>query len=437
MTLWEIPLGVMLAYLFCLGAVVGSFLNVCIYRIPRHETVIGALRSITVPPSACPHCSERIRPRDNIPILGWMLIGGRCRFCRNPVSIRYPAIELLNGLLVAGLYWAIVPSGYQSSAADSCLWTATGPLARVTLSHSQQVWLLHAQYLYYFFLVEALLVATFIDFDLKIIPDGVTVPAMFIGFLGPLIVGRLELTPVWATMPALQEILQFVLPESLARLAHGPPVPAWIDQYPRLHGLSVSMTGFLVGGGAVWLVRAVGQWILRREAMGFGDVILLAMIGSFMGWQAAILVFFLAPVFALLVVAGLFLYRLVARPQSQQEQEIPYGPYLSLAALALLFDWRNAWPAMQPLFSLGPLLPVVVIMLVVLLIASLLMVQGLKWILGIPLFPEPELGEWTSADQLQFFSGYDRHERTMPLRSTSWPGEQSGRGSAGYNAWRR
>lgn len=437
MTLWEIPLGVMLAYLFCLGAVVGSFLNVCIYRIPRHETVIGALRALTFPPSTCPHCARRIRPRDNIPILGWMLIGGRCRSCRNPVSIRYPAIELLNGLLVAGLYWAIVPSGYQSTAADSCLWTATGPLARVTLSHSQQVWLLHAQYLYYFFLVEALLVATFIDFDLKIIPDGVTVPAMFIGFLGPLIVGRLELTPVWATMPALQEILQFVLPESLARLAHGPPVPAWIDQYPRVHGLSVSVAGFLVGGGAVWLVRAVGQWILRREAMGFGDVILLAMIGSFMGWQAAILVFFLAPVFALLVVAGLFLYRLVVRPQSRQEQEIPYGPYLSLAALVLLFDWRNVWPAMQPLFSLGPLLPVVAVLLVVLLITSLLIVQGLKWSLGIPLFPEPEFGEWTSADQLQFFSGYDRHEHTMPLRSATWPGEQTGRGSAGYNAWRR
>jgi leader peptidase (prepilin peptidase)/N-methyltransferase len=437
MTLWEIPLGVMLAYLFCLGAVVGSFLNVCIYRIPRHETVIGALRALTFPPSSCPHCARRIRPRDNIPILGWMLIGGRCRFCRNPVSIRYPAIELLNGLLVAGLYWAIVPGGYQSTAADSCLWTATGPLARVTLSHSQQVWLLHAQYVYYFFLVEALLVATFIDFDLKIIPDGVTVPAMFVGFLGPLIVGRLELTPVWATMPAVQEILQFVLPESLAGVAAGPPVPAWIDQYPRLHGLSVSVAGFLVGGGAVWLVRAVGQWILRREAMGFGDVILLAMIGSFMGWQAAILVFFLAPVFALLVVAGLFLYRLLVRPQSRQEQEIPYGPYLSLAALVLLFDWRNVWPAMQPLFSLGPLLPMVAVLLIVLLIASLLIVQGLKWSLGIPLFPEPEFGEWTSADQLQFFSGYDRHERTMPLRSTSWPGEQTGRGSAGYNAWRR
>jgi leader peptidase (prepilin peptidase)/N-methyltransferase len=231
--------------------------------------------------------------------------------------------------------------------------------------------------------------------------------------------------------------LQFVLPESLARLAHGPPVPAWIDHYPRLHGLSVSLAGLLVGGGAVWLVRAVGQWILRREAMGFGDVILLAMIGSFMGWQAAILVFFLAPVFALLVVAGLFLYRLVVRPQSRQEQEIPYGPYLSLAALVLLFDWRNVWPAMQPLFSLGPLLPVVAALLVVLLIASLLIVQGLKWSLGIPLFPEPEFGEWTSADQLQFFSGYDRHEPTMPLRSATWPGEQTGRGSAGYNAWRR
>lgn len=437
MTLWEIPLGVMLAYLFCLGAVVGSFLNVCIYRIPRHETVIGALRALTFPPSSCPHCARRIRPRDNIPILGWMLIGGRCRFCRNPVSIRYPAIELLNGLLVAGLYWAIVPGGYQSTAADSCLWTVTGPLARVTLSHSQQVWLLHAQYLYYFFLVEALLVATFIDFDLKIIPDGVTVPAMIVGFVGPLLVGRLELTPVWATMPAVQEILRFVLPESLAHFADGPPVPAWIDEYPRLHGLSVSVAGFLVGGAAVWLVRAVGQWILRREAMGFGDVILLAMIGSFMGWQAAILVFFLAPVFALLVVAGLFLYRLLARPQSRQEQEIPYGPYLSLAALVLLFDWRNVWPAMQPLFSLGPLLPVVAMLLVVLLIASLLIVQGLKWSLGIPLFPEPEFGEWTSADQLQFFSGYDRHEPTMPLRSANWPGEQTGRGSAGYNAWRR
>jgi leader peptidase (prepilin peptidase)/N-methyltransferase len=129
-------------FAFLLGAAVGSFLNVCIYRLPRGT-------SIVFPPSACPACGSRIAPCDNIPILGWLLLGGRCRSCKGRISWQYPAVELLNGLLTLFLFIK-----FQLSPTFFVL----------------------------FLFCSALVAVTFIDIEHQIIPDSISLPGIVVGF---------------------------------------------------------------------------------------------------------------------------------------------------------------------------------------------------------------------------------------------------------------
>lgn len=413
--------------LFAVGACVGSFLNVCIYRLPQHENVWRAWASLESPPSHCPYCRQRIWNRDNIPILGWLLIGGRCRFCRHRISFRYAFIELMNGLLWVGLYMAIVPAGYSATVADSSLATALGPL-QGTMPHQQLVLWLHVQYVYFLILAETLVVASFIDFDLQIIPDSVTLPAMAVGLLGSL-TGMMYLIPVWFQDPSVLTALwsAFIAPEQPLPWWTEVTVPAWCKQWQMLHGLAVSVAGLVIGGGVVWFVRIAGQWVFRREAMGFGDVILMAMIGSFLGWQPTIVVFFLAPLCALLTLAVTWIF--------SRQREIPFGPYLSLGALLVLFGWQPLFRATERIFGLGPFLPVLAVAMGVMLIVVLWLVQGLKWLLGIPLYELEPAGEWTSADQLGFFANKDIDAGRAGLTPPQWPGTAAGRGRLHQHRW--
>lgn len=127
---------------FVLGAVVGSFLNVCIYRLPAEESVVS-------PPSRCPSCGKRIRPWDNIPILSWLLLRGKCRACGVNISARYPLVELLNGLLTLALFLKFGPT---------------------------------PTFLVLFVFCSALVAITFIDLDHQIIPDVISLPGIVIGF---------------------------------------------------------------------------------------------------------------------------------------------------------------------------------------------------------------------------------------------------------------
>ncbi|MBN1587496.1 MAG: prepilin peptidase, partial [Candidatus Omnitrophica bacterium] len=212
-------------YVFCFGLLVGSFLNVCIWRLPREESVVK-------PRSHCPQCSATIAWYDNIPILSFVLLKGRCRHCSARVSWRYPAVELLNGLL----------------------WLAT-----------YQLFGLQPVTLVYMALISACIAVTWIDWEHQIIPDEIS--------LGGLVLGLL-----------LSALL------------------------PQLHGASSvsssllrSMMGILAGGGSLYLIGVIGEIIYRKEAMGGGDVKFLAMVGSLLGWQGVILIFFLAPLFGSVV----------------------------------------------------------------------------------------------------------------------------------------
>jgi len=242
---------------FLLGLFVGSFLNVCIWRLPRGEQVVRGR-------SHCPACRQTIPWYDNIPVASLILLKRRCRFCRAPISWRYPAVELLTGLTLAAV---------------ASRWGMTGPA------------------LTYAALLCGLIVVSFIDAREQIIPDVITLPGLGLAILASL---------AW---PAL----------------HGTGHRGWAAGH--------SLLGALAGGGSIYLMGVLGRCLFKREAMGGGDVKLMAMLGAVLGWQRILLAFFIAPVFGSVVGVPLRWLRGM--------ELIPYGPFLSLAAVVALW-WGHA-----------------------------------------------------------------------------------------------
>jgi leader peptidase (prepilin peptidase)/N-methyltransferase len=275
---------------FVIGTVVGSFLNVCIYRIPWEKSVVW-------PGSTCPHCWTPIAAQDNIPILSWLALRGECRVCGARISARYPLIELLVGLLFLAVYCVNVLAGGR------------GPYGHEIVSPL-------ATFGYHAILVALLVAATFIDYDLFIIPDQITVTGVVFG------------------------------------LGLGTPFP-WIRPQPAtastwLGGLWVGVLGMLVGAGVTQATRVLGSRVFGREAMGFGDVTLMGMIGAFLGWQAAVLTFFAGAFFGLahaLWKLTIYVRKWIAGTKlSSADRELPFGPYLSMGAVALALSWSWLWP---------------------------------------------------------------------------------------------
>ena len=247
---------------FVFGAVVGSFLNVCIVRLPKEE-------SIVFPGSHCVHCKKTILWYDNIPFLSYLILRGRCRFCKNPISRRYFVVELITALTFVlfysffGLTWLLIP---------------------------------------YLVMTCGFIVATFVDFKHRIIPDEVSVGGLIAGLIFSFL------------MPEIQGVM--IQNYSSAWLAH-------------LHALGLSFLGVIIGGGLIYAMGMLGDFLFKKESMGGGDIKLLAMIGAFLGWQLAILTFFIAPVFG--AVFG------VIEKIRTKESAIAYGPFLVLGALISLF----------------------------------------------------------------------------------------------------
>jgi leader peptidase (prepilin peptidase)/N-methyltransferase len=433
-TAYGLPMLWILPWLFLFGAVIGSWLNVCVYRIPRHERLLDQLRGITNPPSSCPRCKNRIRWYDNIPIIGWIKLGGRCRFCRGRISARYPIIEFVNGLIFAGLYWYEIPEGWSAKLSDAPFFPLPG-FENVEFSRTYAMWLLHGRYLYHLVLIEALLVASLIDFDLKIIPDATTVPATIVGILGAFIGGWMFLVPVWWQDPSMMRQVEWLLQEawntSLPISLTASQYPQWIDQHPHWHGLACSLAGFAVGWCVVLGVRWIGNFVLRQEAMGFGDVVLMGMIGSFLGWQPTLVVFFIAPLCALTVVILTWIFR----PQ----WVLPFGPYLALGAVIVLFGWDHIWPSCSRIFDLGILLPPLALFAGLLLAAALFVVQAAKRALGISTVHQEWVEEWKPADQLMHYAGnkVDEQHRFKRLAARrDWPGTSAARGTLYDHRWR-
>lgn len=237
------------------GAVIGSFLNVCIYRLPREE-------SVAWPASHCPSCGQAIAAYDNIPVISYLILRGRCRACPAPISIRYPLVEAVNAIAYVIVFWMF---GFTATA---CVYAA---------------------------LVSALIVVTGTDLSHYMIPDAVTLPGIVIGLLCAVLI-----LPV---------------------------------------GIIDSLLGVLVGGGSLWFLAWVSPYIFGKEGMGGGDIKLMAMVGSFIGWQPTLLAIMIGSLLGSVIGGGLMVARIMRR-----EQYIPFGPFLAIGSvLALLFH--------QPLFE--------------------------------------------------------------------------------------
>ena len=282
--------------LFVIGTVVGSFLNVCIYRIPWEKSVIW-------PSSHCPKCLAEIKAYDNLPVLGWLILLGACRNCKAAIPIRYPAVELLVGLLFAGVYLV-----------DGVL-----PREYVRDDH-----VLFAKVAFHVLLVALLVAVTFIDADLTIVPASITNLGIVLGL-----------------------VLGTVFPEVR---------PAPSTATTALGGLWVGAKGLMVGAAIIGFIRTAGTFAFRREAMGIGDIHIMAMIGAFLGWQVAVVVPFLAAFVglgpALMKLTFYLAKRLNGRKSQASDREMPFGPYLSISALILMMAWPWAWAwALQSYFE--------------------------------------------------------------------------------------
>ena len=199
--------------------------------------------------------------------------------------------------------------------------------------------------------VSLLVAATVIDLQHYIIPDEITVPGMLVGVGTAVAFGNLQFVPVWIDWnDPMTDVF-------------GPHIPQWIKDHHHVHGLAMSLAGLAAGAGLTWLVRVLSGWILGQEALGFGDVTLMAMIGSFLGWQPVVLVFMLAPLCGLAIGLSTWL--------TTRKTELPYGPYLAAAALLILYAWKWLWIPSRNVFSdpqaLGILFAVLAAGLVVLL----------------------------------------------------------------------
>lgn len=266
-------LGYLLTFVF--GTAVGSFLNVVIHRVPSGESII-------FPNSACPQCSRPIKPYDNIPILSWLILGGKCRNCKKPIAIRYPLVELLNGLLFALILWQI-----------GCNWFLPVCLIFVT----------------------AMVALIFIDAENMILPDVINFPLLFFA-----VIIRI-LYPLFFGANFFSDLNIYPLNQ--------------IDGYPVwLVSLAGAFLGGLVGGGSLWLVGELWKRLRGVDAMGFGDVKMMFAVGALLGWQLTLLSIFLGALSG--AVIGVFL---IARQKDKDLQtQIPFGIFLGIGSIiALLF----------------------------------------------------------------------------------------------------
>ena len=397
------------------GLLLGRVLNRCIQQFPRHESLADQLRAVwdRTPSERILSAARGIGHR--LPVVGWFLPGHPLRPSRRRAA-RLALVELANGLLCAAVAWVELPHGFVSGPPDPFAIPGSEFLAADAGALGLQLLRLFAHLV----LVQALVVATVIDLDTMTIPDGSTVPAMAFAVLLSLC-GGLWLVPVWyedggiaATFGMSDQFFEGVL------------VPGWIAAHPLLHGLAASLCGLVVGGGTVWAVRVIGHWALRREAMGFGDVVLMAMIGAFVGWQPVLVVFFLAPVCALVVIAFMLL--------TGGGREFPYGPWLSLATVVVLLGWQWVWPTAGAFFLMGRLIPIVAAVVLVLLAVLL---WAMRVVRGEAVFEESPVA-WGSADQLHYQSQENppRANTWRAMIEPQWPGVEAARGTQGEVRWR-
>ena len=378
MSVWKLYLHLPTSvFVFAFGAIVGSFINVVIYRLPAGMSVIS-------PPSRCPFCGVRLAWYDNMPILGWFIVRGRCRTCKAPISPQYMLVETFMACLFLVLYAAF----YMAGPASNWWWSQVGG------DWWYYSWVARTlpAFLALLFMLAGLTAMTIIDARAFIIPIGIPRVLTVIAFVAwPLQAVLPSVPKAWDTWPiqttdwhwfaiaacgmagvllawgllrrgiikysfadydsyvpegqvignyphARREMgveMLFLLPVIAALVAGhfiGTALPATAPPV-ELQALGGSLLGYLSGAGIVWAVRILGTLGFGREAMGLGDVHLLGAIGAVLGWVDPVWIFLLAPFSGLSwVVVSMGTSSLLKR----ERRELPYGPHLAVATLAVI-----------------------------------------------------------------------------------------------------
>ena len=260
---------------FWLGACIASFLNVVIWRAPRGESIVS-------PPSHCPKCNSPIKWYQNIPILSWLALRGKCANCKAPISPRYIFVEALGGCLFLAVFlWQWLPT--------VPLWFA--------VAHVVVMWIW----------IALMIVGSFIDFDHQLLPDFTTVGGMILGVAESLVATSFN----------------FVYGD-------GVQASTWLKFTP----LFWSLGGLVFGFGLLWLVRWIGSKAFKREAMGMGDVFLMGAVGALFGPVAVLVTLILSSLFGSVVGVALIL---LSKTRLGGFTPIPYGPYICMGCLAWMF----------------------------------------------------------------------------------------------------
>lgn len=394
MTAWlAIPLGIRTALVFVLGTAAGGLVNWAVFSLCYQP------RPLSPWSRAHPRDADD-RWLDRLPLWGWWRLRRKGKLFGYEFWLRPLAVEILTGALLAGLYWwetGELGLLFRPLPVDARM---IGPLIPE----------LNAICFGHLLLTIFMLAATLVDLDEQTIPDEITVPGTLAGLIYMTLVPAAalpenidweayRLVPMHSASPAPwpvalngpAEVASLVvglgcfwfwcvalLPRRwrgrhgwlracsliaariirsrysmlvavMAILGGLGIAGCWLAGGRAWQNLFSSLVGLAGGAALVWAVRLMGSWALGREAMGFGDVTLLGMIGAFLGWQAALLVFFFAPFFG--IVIGL------AQLAMHGKHEMPYGPFLCMAALVVIVFWPWLWDRTSPTFAIGWLVP--------------------------------------------------------------------------------
>jgi leader peptidase (prepilin peptidase)/N-methyltransferase len=273
-----VPLPFIYIVVGVIGAIIGSFLNVVIHRLPREE-------SIVLPSSRCPSCGAAIAFYDNVPVLSYLLIGGRCRSCKTHISARYPAVEALTACLFVLVAWHDGP-------------TFALPFDLV--------------------FVAAVTALVFIDAEHMILPNVITYPGIVFSLVARVAIPYLVGEPHFDDLPML---------------LNGPlsGMPLWAAS------LIGAFLGALIGGGSLWLMGWTWEKLRGIEAMGLGDVKMMFMVGAYLGWRLTILNIFLGVLSGSIIGIAL----MMRQGRRNMQMLLPFGVFLGIGAIAALLIGSN------------------------------------------------------------------------------------------------
>lgn len=352
---WLVYLPVILTglWIFVIGLCVGSFLNVLIARLPYEKSVVW-------PGSRCFTCLKPIRLSDNIPILGYLRLRGRCRSCGTKFSARYLWIELFTGLAFVALFVVEIvlnlhriPALQFANHAQST--TGLFPL-----------WVF-GMFAYHAVLLSLLLAAAVIDAGHRIIPPSITYTGTIIGLIGAALMPWPWPSDASMVLPWQMKEM-WTLPEDWGKIPLGLQLwPFWgplPEEFPPgtwQLGLANGVAGALAGTLIIRAVKLLFEIGLGKEALGLGDADLLMMAGAFLGWQPIVLSMFVGACAALAIKLPMLILERIRGVAS--ENELPFGPGLAMGVVITWFGWRWIGPSVQFMFFDIVLLGVVVVVM--------------------------------------------------------------------------